>query len=310
MEGSGEVGASGGLLRFGVFCDFSDLSLTVLEVAFHLAEHNKRKQNKHHRVHVSVCTFVEIPSDAIYLPDEMEEKINEQKTLANERLHRFTKNHLKEDLETEVRTGNPRDWLKGYVEEKQLDFLFLGSRGLSSLMGFLMGSTSQYALHNCPCPTVFIKNTSPTHPNHFGIFYDFSPSSEFALECVINLFPTHPKAKLFICVCVERPQTDSPWGKFTSEADAIEKENIQNTRKKLETVYQLLKEEDIHHVTDVKAGDPRSWVDVFVQNHKIDILFLGSRGHSTELSGFLMGSTSQHALHSCSCTVVVTHKNK
>jgi len=56
----------------------------------------------------------------------------------------------------------------------------------------------------------------------------------------------------------------------------------------------------------VKVGDPRSWINVFVEEAQIDILFFGSCGHATELSGFFVGSTTQYALHNCVCTVAVT----
>jgi len=67
-----------------------------------------------------------------------------------------------------------------------------------------------------------------------------------------------------------------------------------------------ISEAGVDVVIYVKVGDPRSWINVFVEEAQIDILFFGSCGHATELSGFFVGSTTQYALHNCVCTVAVT----
>jgi len=185
---------------------------------------------------------------------------------------------------------------------------FFGTRALSSVVGFLVGSISQYALHNCPCPVAFIKSTSSGRFNSLGVFYDFSETSKNALNSAIQ-FTTRQLSEttIHVCVCVERPPTDSPWGSLPDEADAIEKKNIEQAEEKLEVTSEFLKEAHVTFTAQVKVGDPRSWLEPFIQENAIDVLFLGSRGHSTELSGFLVGSTSQYAMHNCTCSVVITN---
>jgi len=84
----------------------------------------------------------------------------------------------------DIEKGDPRSLLLGFVEKYKIEVLFLGSRGLSGAVGcaslplpyispiflqilmvccyvsflrFLVGSTSQYAMHNCPCSVFIVK---------------------------------------------------------------------------------------------------------------------------------------------------------
>eukprot|EP01094_Clydonella_sp_ATCC50884_P003531 TRINITY_DN12708_c0_g1_i2.p1 TRINITY_DN12708_c0_g1~~TRINITY_DN12708_c0_g1_i2.p1 ORF type:complete len:164 (+),score=45.34 TRINITY_DN12708_c0_g1_i2:62-493(+) len=56
-----------------------------------------------------------------------------------------------------IEVGDARTTLVEFVKKVDIDMLFMGSRGLSGIAGFFMGSSSQYALHHCPCAVTIVK---------------------------------------------------------------------------------------------------------------------------------------------------------
>lgn len=53
--------------------------------------------------------------------------------------------------------GNPSQEIINYVNEKKIDKLVIGSRGLSSLQEMVIGSVSQKVLKHVECPVTIVK---------------------------------------------------------------------------------------------------------------------------------------------------------
>ncbi|KAI8072934.1 hypothetical protein BC940DRAFT_251508 [Gongronella butleri] len=60
--------------------------------------------------------------------------------------------------------GNPRDEILRKVKEIRADVLLLGSRKLGKVKRALMGSVSDYCVHNCPCAVVVARPQEDTVP--------------------------------------------------------------------------------------------------------------------------------------------------
>jgi len=53
--------------------------------------------------------------------------------------------------------GNVKELMVKEVEEKQIDFLVMGRRGLGKFERFFVGSNTKYALENANCSLIIIK---------------------------------------------------------------------------------------------------------------------------------------------------------
>ncbi len=53
----------------------------------------------------------------------------------------------------------------------------------------------------------------------FGVFYDGSPNSQKALEQSLFMLQGFPEGTLHLCICVNQPNIDPPFGYLPSEAE-------------------------------------------------------------------------------------------
>jgi nucleotide-binding universal stress UspA family protein len=57
----------------------------------------------------------------------------------------------------EIAEGNPTVEILAYAENSNVDLIVMGSRGLSSIEGLVMGSVSERVLRAAPCPVTIVR---------------------------------------------------------------------------------------------------------------------------------------------------------
>eukprot|EP00123_Amoebidium_parasiticum_P011309 comp20640_c0_seq1/m.26724 comp20640_c0_seq1/g.26724 ORF comp20640_c0_seq1/g.26724 comp20640_c0_seq1/m.26724 type:complete len:152 (-) comp20640_c0_seq1:305-760(-) len=57
----------------------------------------------------------------------------------------------------ELAMGDPRVVICEFIAEKKIETLILGSRGMGAIKRALIGSVSDYCVHNAKCPVVVVK---------------------------------------------------------------------------------------------------------------------------------------------------------
>lgn len=134
--------------------DESELSQQALEKALSLAESNDQ-------IEVDVVTVLDNTSypyieNYVYFEEILEQNrahVREQMDkLAKERL-----NKLPNKINTVVLEGNPAQKIVSYAEERKADLIVIGSRGLSGLKEFMLGSVSNKVVQMANCPILIIK---------------------------------------------------------------------------------------------------------------------------------------------------------
>jgi nucleotide-binding universal stress UspA family protein len=60
-------------------------------------------------------------------------------------------------VETKVSALPPAEAVARYVEENAIDLVVIGSRGLSGLKHWVLGSVAERVLHSCSCPVLTVK---------------------------------------------------------------------------------------------------------------------------------------------------------
>ncbi|MEM4743298.1 MAG: universal stress protein, partial [Pyrobaculum sp.] len=59
--------------------------------------------------------------------------------------------------ETEVRSGNPPTEILNYAEEREVDLIVMGSRGLSAIQRLVLGSVSQTVVSRARVPVLVVR---------------------------------------------------------------------------------------------------------------------------------------------------------
>lgn len=58
---------------------------------------------------------------------------------------------------TRVEVGEPREVICKIAKEEEADFLVLGSRGLGSMQRLMLGSVTEFVVHQAPCSVIVVR---------------------------------------------------------------------------------------------------------------------------------------------------------
>ncbi len=61
------------------------------------------------------------------------------------------------DIQTELIEGSPAEAIIDVASARQSDVIVMGSRGMGTLAGLLLGSTSQKVVGHAPCPVLIVR---------------------------------------------------------------------------------------------------------------------------------------------------------
>jgi len=141
--------------RILVGLDGSDYSLRALDFAIDLA---KKYQSQLVLVHVVMRQIYTInPPEAGILAGTaiVRELETEGKTILTQGEEKVKAQGL--PVEARLRQGVPAEELLRAAADEKADLMVLGSRGLSQVRAFLLGSVSDKVSHHAKCPTLIVR---------------------------------------------------------------------------------------------------------------------------------------------------------
>ena len=89
-------------------------------------------------------------------PQFTEEETNEALRQYNEAMKRAQESGV-DRVRLRVVEGHPVHEIVETAKSESVDMIFLGSRGLGDMLGFMMGSVSHKVMHLAPCTCVAVK---------------------------------------------------------------------------------------------------------------------------------------------------------
>ena len=135
--------------------DGSENSIQAKEYAAYLAEVTKSSVDILHVVNLGAEYAALNPVAGGYVPEELTEDLKEN----GEAVLREAK--IGFAIDTQVRTqlgfGAPTEVAISFCEEHKPDLLIMGSRGMGTLKGLVLGSVSGYLTSHAPCPVLVVK---------------------------------------------------------------------------------------------------------------------------------------------------------
>lgn len=221
-----------------------------------------------------------------------------------------------------VKEGNPAEEILTTLKKEAIDLAVLGTRGLSGVKRFLLGSVSDRVLQESPCPVLIARGSGRRTSRGMRIVLATDGSSEADLAVrFINQLTFPPQSELVLFHVVERTDysvvqddyrilgmgpagldTVREWEKdFYSRKQKAKMDFLQKTGKKLQIGKVKIEKVPVGYAAEeiIKAAT----------RFRADLLVVGSRG----LSGMkrtILGSVSSRVARYAPCSVLVVRPSQ
>jgi universal stress protein E len=191
------------------------------------------------------------------------------------------------------------------VQKNKHDLVIVGTRNPSGIMQFLLGSTAQKLLRNCPCPVWVVRPDHTTKVSRIMVASDLQPVSVKALAVAAMLAPL-AGAEIHFVHAVAYP--------FERVALAnIDDDDKDRYRRQVQDDARRLLDEQVAKLGATAAGvktvvvDGNRGADLailrYIEQHQIDMLMMGTVARGG-LPGILIGNTAEQLLHSVPCSLL------
>ena len=183
------------------------------------------------------------------------------------------------------------------------DLILIGSRGLSDIRGFLLGSSSRKIASIAPCSVLVVKQPLPQLRRVILAVDDSKHSRAAARFLRSRILPE--SATTTILSSAERPVTDLAV-RYLSKAQVAELEQpvLERATRLVATLRDEFLKEGCAVVTDVKMDHVIDTIVRQVEADHADLLVIGSRD-LTKSERLHLGSVSESLLRHAPCSVLI-----
>ena len=183
------------------------------------------------------------------------------------------------------------------------DLILIGSRGLSDIRGFLLGSISRQIASIAPCSVLVVKQPLPLL-TRVTLAVDDSKHSRAAAR-FLRSFILPESATTTILSSAERPVTDLAV-RYLSNAQVAELERpvLERATRLVTTLREEFLKEGYAVDMDVQMDHVIDAIVKHVEAHHADLLVIGSRD-LTKSERLYLGSVSESLLRHAPCSILI-----
>jgi nucleotide-binding universal stress UspA family protein len=211
-------------------------------------------------------------------------------------------------VSTAVRNGEPAAQIILAADEFAADLVVVGSKGLTGLQGFFLGSVARSVAKRAPCP-VLVARAPRNGLRQVVVATDGSDRANRAIEFVARLpLPDPSEIRL---VHVVRPYV--PFSGLPTEGpevqlavDEVRRQQEEMAAEVLAAAAKRLTEVGRSVRTELRVGDPTSEILELAEALQADLIVAGARGAGL-LEGLLLGSVADRLLKEARCSVLIVH---
>jgi nucleotide-binding universal stress UspA family protein len=224
------------------------------------------------------------------------------------------------DFHTTVTTGRPFESIVSTARDQDIDLIIASTHGRTGMNRVLFGSTAERIVHHAGCPLLLVRQREHEFLGNIAesktelsvqikrilVPVDFSDCSRKALHYAkamaaqwhAQIVPVHVFESMYVTggepgliVTTEKFQTDL----------------AEQTRKRLTTFLAQEGLDDAAHV--LKFGTPYREILALAENSAVDLIVLGTHGHSA-VHRFLLGSTTERIVRHARCPVLIVRERE
>lgn len=229
----------------------------------------------------------------------------------------------------EMTLGYPAETLIQSAQERQVDLIVIGAKGLRATLGILLGGVAQQVVEYASQPVLVVR-APYTGLRRILLVTDGSPASNLAVEylagaskeegkmlCqrfpfppevdfhIMHVLPPLPSLDLMARAMPISPEMLPPIPPDReTEAAWIKEEEIQGQDLLDQTLEFLSRCSGFHPIPVLARGDAATEIIQYVKDYQVDLIIAGSRGLSS-MQSWLLGSVSRKLVHYSACSVLI-----
>ena len=207
------------------------------------------------------------------------------------------------NIQTVLAHGPLAHTIAKHAKQLKVDLILMGSRGLSDIQGFLLGSISRQVVSSAACSVLVVKQPMPTLLHVALAVDDSKPSRAAARFLRSRILPE--SATVTILTSAESPVTDFA-ARYLSESQLAEL--TRPVMERATTLVNALRDEFIKDgfpvVTQVQMNHVIDTIVKSVAANHDQLLVIGSRD-LTKSERLHLGSVSESLLRHAPCSVLI-----
>jgi nucleotide-binding universal stress UspA family protein len=218
--------------------------------------------------------------------------------------------HCTASLIMHVRRGDPAETILRVAEDQAADLVVVGSRGLSTVARFFLGSVAERVARHTTCPVLLVRpHHTELHRVLVGV--DGSERSEEAVQC-LRSFPLPVGCEIRVVTVLPPSEELNPmpillplgYGCRNTDSLAAHQQEVEHHLRRLaETLIPAGKRTAV----EVWRGDPALALIQGAEKNEADLIVVGSHGYSA-VERFFMGSVSEKVLRHAPCSVMIVKR--
>jgi len=218
-----------------------------------------------------------------------------------------------------VAEGLPGAQILTAINQYQIDLVALGTKGLSGMKRFLLGSVSEWVLYDAPCSVLIVRDqpqwaaATSSRGLHVLLAMDGSSDSREAVS-LLKTLKLPKSSRLTILHVVEKPVALITLAWVSAQMDATEfAEECRRTRRQagtelLEATQRDLIGEELEVDTKLTEGHAADEILNAAQDVQADLIVVGSKGMTELRRVMMLGGVSHKVVRHAPCSVLVVRK--
>lgn len=218
--------------------------------------------------------------------------------------------------------GIPGAEILAAIKQHRIDLVAVGTRGISAVERFLLGSVSEWVLSEAPCSVLIVRGRaqrtkSTSKAKQILLATDGSLDARAAVE-FLNTLALPPSSTITVLHVVRKHvyQTDqllttsrTSQTDFAKSAQELLQTRGQQGTELLEQTCQELKRRGLRLEENLALGYEANEILKTAKRIRADLIIMGSRG-ITGLRRFLLGSVSHKVVLHAPCSVLIMRNGK
>lgn len=220
---------------------------------------------------------------------------------ARDRLAVIVENARKEGIAADSQVVVGKTWLEliRQVLRKQHDLVLVGTRHMSAIQGFFLGSTGIKLLRKCPCAVWVTQPLAGQEFDSILVAHDLRSVGDLAMELGCSMAELQ-NAQLHVVHAAEYPEFDHM---FPAKISAERKQAYRDEAEK--HIQSQLAGADLRLPARVHLAiePPDVAIINFIEQYAVDLLVMGTVGRSG-IAGFITGNTAERLLPQIPCSLL------